>query len=1000
MLMGAADQSSDGARCDRRLFVGGLHHDVMELEIKKRFRPFGEVGCITLKTRRDETGHPMKTFAYVDLCATEGQVRKCISVLNCSEWKNNSLQVELAKESFLQRLARERANGDHSSKFKVALRESSNGLSQVLESPQGAETRTFHRKEVVLGTDVPDTKHMMKSEPSKFCHNLKHLPDVPGSPPISQLTWNLQDTNVPRVNSVAIGKEGESRIIGSAREDYGGSPRKRATRRVRETCLGQKIIVQAEKRQKRPSADSDADSLEELERWVTDEQWGKRGNGEQLQVVASNFVSKTTKHENEYEDSSDVEDIVQMMQVAKQNTNDSFGPCANIKMKSQSGSWKSKGKKQGIDLAPPSKHEIVFGNEQQIVTTENNEYNRTCENDDIGKGKAFKGRNKGDVSVARKVKTVAKRKGKCVIEEEEEEEGKKRIHHKYLEENKLESRRVEYVCEVNNEVDMVELSKFENAEKFEEGGSEITTTTSSEGSDDDSEDDGGAIIEIVQRRQKARCGVGQKVDVPPISGTSVLLGQIGGALACQRLRTSFDSRGEEVTSSSQICVDPKSRQNAADEGNRRRLDALEEHRRMAEARKKLVRGALDFQDRMTRHHPSHIIFDTSEVDGDAQDGSEQLETSEEECRKAGKLFDSEDDDDERFEGEAKNIRSDGDYFDCFQVKPQFEGKKGHKLLELQARRAADPRFRIDSRFLEDGGKDDEDEEENVGMLVGNDQVQSSKLERQTPPSLWAASKRVFRDTSTLHFDPLQEGHGQFEMKNQAKKKRLDPCTDVELLGEKPCPEYRTQTLPCVSSETFYNVSADLEQLFTSEVGGRTVRILSDHLEEEGWKNEEENAMVDEEEDGAVAEVLSRQDDHNGGTFKFSFFDSESMSNTRADMNCTTSRVRKSARSRSHHHELHSSSSDDDCGDVQKLQAADNGMTAVQCFSSRQTGMVTKPPFFFFANDPRLQEGPDLFCRKATPQRVDGEWQELVVTLREHSRKQRREAIRHTRTRPQ
>uniref|UniRef100_A0A8C4QNS2 RRM domain-containing protein n=1 Tax=Eptatretus burgeri TaxID=7764 RepID=A0A8C4QNS2_EPTBU len=75
--MEAAAKSPDGARCDHRLFVGGLHHDATELEVEKRFRPFGEVGCITLKTRRDETGHPTKTFAYVDLCATEGQLHKC-----------------------------------------------------------------------------------------------------------------------------------------------------------------------------------------------------------------------------------------------------------------------------------------------------------------------------------------------------------------------------------------------------------------------------------------------------------------------------------------------------------------------------------------------------------------------------------------------------------------------------------------------------------------------------------------------------------------------------------------------------------------------------------------------------------------------------------------------------------------------------------------------------------------------------------------------------------
>uniref|UniRef100_A0A8C4N2B0 Uncharacterized protein n=1 Tax=Eptatretus burgeri TaxID=7764 RepID=A0A8C4N2B0_EPTBU len=207
--------------------------------------------------------------------------------------------------------------------------------------------------------------------------------------------------------------------------------------------------------------------------------------------------------------------------------------------------------------------------------------------------------------------------------------------------------------------------------------------------------------------------------------------------------------------------------------------------------------------------------------------------------------------------------------------------------------------------------------------------------------------------------------------------RLDPCTDVKQLKEKPCHEDKTQTLPSVSAETFYNVSSDLKQLLTSELGSRTVGILTDHLEEEGNKDDEEDdAVADEEEEGVVTEVLSHQDDHSCRSFKFSFFDTESTSKTQADMNCTTSRVSKSAPSRSHLHNLHSSSSDDDCDDVQKLQGTDNGVAAVKSFSSRQTGMVTKPPFFFFANDPRLRGVTNtffcniLFCIEKTNNNIN------------------------------
>lgn len=46
----------------------------------------------------------------------------------------------------------------------------------------------------------------------------------------------------------------------------------------------------------------------------------------------------------------------------------------------------------------------------------------------------------------------------------------------------------------------------------------------------------------------------------------------------------------------------------------------------------------------------------------------------------------------------------------FEIKKQFEGKKGQKLLELQSRFTNDKRFTMDSRFYDEG--DDGDQAEN------------------------------------------------------------------------------------------------------------------------------------------------------------------------------------------------------------------------------------------------------------------------------------------------
>lgn len=63
------------------------------------------------------------------------------------------------------------------------------------------------------------------------------------------------------------------------------------------------------------------------------------------------------------------------------------------------------------------------------------------------------------------------------------------------------------------------------------------------------------------------------------------------------------------------------------------------------------------------------------------------------------MFDDEDDsaDENGFEGN-------------FEIKQQFEGKKGEKLRRLQDRFQGDSRFKMDSKFLEDGSDDSETEE--------------------------------------------------------------------------------------------------------------------------------------------------------------------------------------------------------------------------------------------------------------------------------------------------
>ncbi|NXK13746.1 NOL8 protein, partial [Herpetotheres cachinnans] len=199
----------------KRLYVGGLGHTVSKAELQERFGKFGRVLDAEIITRKDDQGNPMKTFAYISVNISDADLKKCMSILNKTKWKGGTLQIELAKESFLHRLAMEREEAKLQKEKPPR-----NDSVCLLESLKKAGVVDFHMK-AVPGTEVPDHKkwvvgkfgrvlpilHLRKSccfnsltqtnivkyDPSKYCHNLRKLePDVTRVVPISELTWHLE----------------------------------------------------------------------------------------------------------------------------------------------------------------------------------------------------------------------------------------------------------------------------------------------------------------------------------------------------------------------------------------------------------------------------------------------------------------------------------------------------------------------------------------------------------------------------------------------------------------------------------------------------------------------------------------------------------------------------------------------------------------------------------------------------------------------------------------
>ncbi|KAI8501758.1 nucleolar protein 8 [Branchiostoma belcheri] len=188
-----------------RLYVGGLFCEVTDADLIGRFEKFGQVSSVDIVRRTDDKGKPERTFAYVNLTTTDQKLKKCMAVYNKSKWKGHDMQIQVAKESFLARLAKER----EATKMELSTKK------PPPERPEPSPARQCTVQGAVPGTEVEgernwvvgkygrilpvvyirrkDKKKVMKVNPSKYSHNLKKVKEEHFiDPPISQLTWDIQ----------------------------------------------------------------------------------------------------------------------------------------------------------------------------------------------------------------------------------------------------------------------------------------------------------------------------------------------------------------------------------------------------------------------------------------------------------------------------------------------------------------------------------------------------------------------------------------------------------------------------------------------------------------------------------------------------------------------------------------------------------------------------------------------------------------------------------------
>ncbi|RVE73379.1 hypothetical protein OJAV_G00049550 [Oryzias javanicus] len=995
----------------RRLFVGGLSHAVTQKELKDRFGKFGDVVDVELRTRRDEEGVPYKTFGYINISITDADLKRCLTVLNKSKWKGGTLQIETAKESFLHRLAQERraaaaAAADQDLQDAAA----DGGKQNLLDSLSKAGINNFTMKAAVPGTEVPGHKdwvvskfgrvlpvlqlrcqrgnraRMLKYDPSKYSHNIRKL-DRDGadrSTPVSQLTWQVEggDDDISRKRrgefpSYEPRRPKKSRPHGA---DTGKAPdRRRSDQNNSSDHFGSK---QFSIRPTRTDALGDLDSDEEICRLMAAQDSSHHALQQEaeespLEVVGQEYSVKSRRggEEDEY-DSADTDELFESRRNLSPLTNE------KPKRRSQSGEEEVKAdlsfkedsgleKKRVLPVLQPSdeeeeeeeeeeesagsssdsEYEAMFSNVTRLELSLEDLQRLAEEDSEAGGG------SEGDSSLApgpaeRPLKgTSPEEILAAILEESDDDRPRKRKRRKG--------------------VSLPPLPAFQGTRSLQEADDQLRREEE-EGGGDERE---GRITE----------------------------GERAAALSPQESSSSSEEEEEERTTEepaaealppSQIFsveaapppprrkLNPEEEEELQRKANLRRLSAVQQRQREAEEQKKLIQGALVNLDAPPPKAGKRIVFNSDDdEDDEEEDQSSNIQSVEEATgsraaanQRAAKdklsgpqLFDSSEDEDGAEEEENR-----------FDLRPQFEGQAGQKLMALQHRFGTDERFRMDERFLEEE-EEEPDEEAKSSLAVEDEALEEEKKKSLSilqnllgsskhPSSKTPLKAAKFRDVSTLHYDPSKQEHAAFETKTI-------PTTESKAARRKKREE--AQKLPEVSSDIFYEVSSDLKAVF-----GQTKEELPEE-DENTWD------QVEEEEDGGEEE---EPPDHPPTTkeessgFKFSFFEVDGETSSRETTEYKVENIQAPKVSWHQDPRFHDSSSEEE----QESQSSE---------AKAEEPPSTVDLFFFYSGDSRLKDGPTSFCRSGQLEEQREDWEERRTMLRREVRKKHKDARRKLRAAP-
>ncbi|KAF5908778.1 nucleolar protein 8, partial [Clarias magur] len=967
----------------KRLYIGGLSHKISQKDLRDQIGKFGEVTDVEIITRKDEHGSPLKTFAYVNVNISDSEYKRCTTVLNKSKWKGGTLQIELAKESFLHRLAEERQQA--AEKIRTPRIDAK---TKIVESFKAAGVENFHMKSAVPGTEIPGHK----------------LETGDGFTPVSKLTWRLDggddEISKKRRGEFPPQKNRPAKTIKSL--DPSTIPHSAPPVPERGTTVQDRHVPHLLHYRKPPVNVfySDADSEDELRVLVAQElSWNHatvttedEGN---LEVVGDDFVmkssmfwsageagnntqlgSKASKDDEEY-DSADTDEILtQNKTPGKAGTgsktsqnNDEKKPVIKNTTIQRSTEPESDDDAESSGESHDSEYEAMMGNccrlelsLADLTALIKNKENEENDDDDDDDGKA-EPRELPKVSPVHKTSPQRTPSKKSGINPEDilaslfgPDEGKE-----------VKKKKVQKSC----------LPAFV-------GTKDLFGSTSAEPSG------------LKRPAEKVTCAFGEdrkrvrlEDEVEPDAALKPSSQQINenAALGLK-----------------QSVLDPVKQQ----QDNRKRLAALEQRHKESEQQKKLIRGALSKVDLPNANKGKHIVFDSDDditndtentapqkaslfrEDSDEDDGfgsegkqavKEKVKSEESKKAAGSKLFDSsgdegDDDDDD-----------DGTDEDRFKIKPQFEGRTGQKLMELQSRFGTDPRFQMDSRFLDSDGEEQEQDIEPQQALGEQELVEEKKKNlsilqsvlnisiQPSDTSKGATKSKIFKDISALHYDPSRETHAAFETKTETPQKESKAARRKK--------REEATKLPEVSKDIYFDVTMDLKEAFgpVKEIQNEEEVVAWDQDDDDDDDDDDEKKDETPQEDMHAFSFLSNQESEPSSRFKFSFFGDDAVTKKPITEEYKVETIKGAKVAWQVDPRFQDSSAEEEEEQEDEEEEGEEKEEAALVTVVEQAA-PTKKFFFFFDDDIRLKVGPTMFCRQMKLEDQREAWEKKRNELRE------------------